>query len=189
MIGLLKLEQKFLNTILTLSLGARPMNVSVLNKKLFWAWIIYFSKNWTTLLNLIIKMNKELRQIIAIAFHRITSSNLRNLSRKIEEKSSLKWIHITDKLTDSVEQCSRDVPFVIWGEYLQYNPSNSTSQMFVKSIWRIISGVLIFDRIGYIEMKLMNLSAVKVYSRFMGFIAGMQEKAVQDAGKSSAGCS
>ena len=30
-------------------------------------------------------------------------------------------------------------------------------------------------------MKRMNLSAAKVYSRFMGFIAGMQEKAAQDA--------
>ena len=30
-------------------------------------------------------------------------------------------------------------------------------------------------------MKRMNLPAAEVYSRFMGFIAGMQEKAARDA--------
>ena len=41
--------------------------------------------------------------------------------------------------------------------------------------------IIVFNIIGFIDMKRMNLSAAKVYSRFMGFIAGMQEKAAQDA--------
>ena len=32
-----------------------------------------------------------------------------------------------------------------------------------------------------IKLKQMNLSAAKVYSRFMGFIEGMREKAAQNA--------
>ena len=41
--------------------------------------------------------------------------------------------------------------------------------------------ITVFNIIGLIDMKRMNLSAAKVYSRFMGFIAGMQEKAAQNA--------